>query len=86
MLLNNIAKAWELSSSQHVRGAKNNAELYLKSIGKKFPKQCDVPMPVDYRPQLDASSELSPKCAGHYQHLIGMLRCVVYLGLIDTCL
>ena len=66
MLLNDMAEAWAFSRSQNVRAATNNVKVHLKSIGKKFLKQCDIPMPVDYRPELDISSELIPKDSGHY--------------------
>jgi hypothetical protein len=86
VLLNNMAEAWAFSSSQYVQAATKNVEDYLRSIGKNFPKKCDIPLPVDYRPELDTSTELEAKDAGHYQSLIGILRWIVELGRIDICL
>ena len=86
MLLNTVAEVWAFSSSQHVQAATKNVVDHLKSIGKSFPKKCNVPLPVDYRPELDTSTELDAKDTGHYQSLVGMLRWIVELGRIDITL
>jgi hypothetical protein len=43
-------------------------------------------MHLIYRPELDATPELSPQEAAHYQSLIGILRWIVELGRVDICL
>ena len=80
VFLNNMAEAWAFSSSQCVQAATKNVEHYLSSIGKKFPKKCDIPLPMDYAPELDTSTELDTKDAGHCQSLMWMLRWIVELG------
>ena len=56
------------------------------SIGKKFPKQCDAPMPVYYMLELDTSTELDAKDSGHYESLMGVLLWIVETCRMDMCL
>ena len=43
-------------------------------------------MSVDYRPELNTTTELDAKDTRYYQSLIGALRWIVELGRIDTFL
>ena len=55
VLLDNISEVWTFSSSQHVRAAAGNVEIYLKKKGLSFPKSCDSPLPTSCSPELDAT-------------------------------
>eukprot|EP00957_Ditylum_brightwellii_P029132 2201478-Ditylum_brightwellii.AAC.1 len=43
-------------------------------------------MRASYRPELDITPALSPIGSAYYQSLIGMLRWMVELGMIEICL
>ena len=56
--LENRIKAWSFSSSQYVQSAVQNNEKYLKEKVKKFPPCAEIPLGLDYRPELDFTPEL----------------------------
>ena len=51
----------------------------------KMPNKVDTPLTTTYRPELDISRELNVVDAAYYQSLIGILRWIVELGLVDVC-
>ena len=52
----------------------------------KMPNKADAPLTNTYRPELDISRELNETDAAYYQSLIGILRWIVELGLVDVYL
>ena len=86
VVLDNGVRAWSISSSQYVQNAVKNVEKHLAEQGLKLPNKADTPIQTSYRPELDVTDELSPKDAGHYQSLIGVLRWICELGRVDICL
>ena len=85
-LLNGMTEAWYFSSNQCAQDDNNNVEEFLKSIGKKFPKQHSTTLCVGCMPELNDSAELDPKDAGRYQKLTGALNSTVELGRMITYL
>ena len=86
--LENGVNAWAFSSSQYVQTAVKNVEAYLMSEDSKcwkMPNKADTPLTTTYRPELDVSRELNVADAAYYQSLIGILRWIVELGLVDVC-
>jgi hypothetical protein len=87
--LENGVNAWAFSSSQNEQAAITNVEDWLaKEENKKrwkLPRKTETPLCTSYRPELDATPELSPQEAAHYQSLIGILRWIVELGRV-VCL
>ena len=64
-----------------------NTERYVKeNLGDqwKTPKMDVNPFPCGCDPSLDMSQELNPVLSSYYQSQIGILRCMVELGQIDT--
>ena len=87
--LENGVYAWAFSSSQYVQTAVKNVEAYLMSEDSKqwkMPNKADTPLTTTYRPELDISRELNEADTAYYQSLIGILRWIVGLGLVDVCL
>ena len=86
IVLENGVRAWSFSSLQYVQEAVKNVELHLKKTNEKLPSFAPSPLTSNYRPEVDISSELSPREASYYQSLIGTLRWIVELGRVDiTC-
>ena len=52
----------------------------------KLPAKAETPLQTAYRPELDVSPELQLTDAVYYMSLIGMLRWIVELGLVDVCM
>ena len=84
--LHNMTEAWDFSSSQHARATANTVQSHIKKKGLSFPKSCDFPLPTAHRPELDVVLDLRVDDASHYQSLIGVLRWIVELEIVDTCL
>ena len=61
--LENGTNCWSFSSAQYVHSAVNNVEQYLRGNNESLPKNAKCPFKTDYRPELDISSELTPKDA-----------------------
>ena len=57
--LMNGTKADTFSSSQYVKGAVANVELYLKECNQKLPSRASIPLTIGYRPEIDTSDELN---------------------------
>ena len=81
----NVAKAWGISSSKYIQDSIKNLERKLEIKGIKLRPNVKAPLSSDYRPELDASPELSIEDAALYQSLIGCLRWMVEMGRIDIC-
>jgi hypothetical protein len=85
-------ECWAFGSSQYVRAAVTNVEMYLAKLARqgntkwKLPAVAETPMQTSYRPELDVTPELMPIEASYYQSLIGVLRWIVELGRVDICL
>ena len=76
--------AWGLSSSKYVQEGVRTIESYLeKHGGHKLKKRVSAPFPSDYHAELDATPELNPEFANHFQNGIGILRWCVELGRVD---
>ena len=86
VLLDNVAKSWAFSSSQHVRAATDNVESYLKKKGLSFPKSSDSPLPTSHMPDLDVLPELSVDDVSRFESLVGVLSWTIELGRVDVCL
>ena len=87
--LENGVYAWAFGSSQYVQAAVKNVKTWLEkeeSKRWKMPLKARTPLKSGYRPELDVSSELNASDASYYQSLIGVLRWIVELGRVDTCL
>eukprot|EP00957_Ditylum_brightwellii_P111884 8533117-Ditylum_brightwellii.AAC.1 len=67
---------------------KNVAEYLEKRNDPRWAMlaKAEMPMRASYRPDLDMIPVLSPIDSAYYQSLIGMLRWMVELGIIDICL
>jgi hypothetical protein len=83
--MENDATAWTFSLSQYVQAAVKNVEKYCEENDVKLPPRAETPLTSNYRPEIDASPELSPTDAAYYQSLIGILRWMVELGRVDIC-
>ena len=86
VIMENGTKCWSLGSSKYVRAAVQNVEDYLDRFDQKLPTKANTPFSSNYRPELDISRELNNTYASYFQSLIGILRWIVVLGRIDTCL
>ena len=54
----NGQKVWTMTSVNYLKAAIKNLEERLEKKGKKLSTKMDVPMPQDYRPELDESQDL----------------------------
>jgi hypothetical protein len=85
MVLTNGVIACGMSSSKYVNAAIQNVREYLATSSgiHTLKKKATAPFPVDYRPEMDVTPELSPVMTNYYQTQIGVLRWCVELGRID---
>ena len=86
VLLENMVEAWAFSISYCTRAAADNVESYLNNKWLSFLNSCNCPLPTSHRLEIDATPELSINDVSHHQSLIGVLRWMVELGRLDTCL
>ena len=87
--LENGVWAWSFSSSQYVEPAIKNVEAYVgrpENSHLKIPSKAETPLMTSYRPELDVSSELTPRDSAYDQSLIEILRWIVELRRINICL
>jgi hypothetical protein len=68
-VLPNGVIAWGMSSSKYVNAAVQNVreDLETSAGGNTLKKKVTAPFPVDYRPEMDVTPELSPVMASYYQ-------------------
>ena len=83
--LENGAKAWSFSSSQHVQASVKNVEDCVSKRDWKPPAKAETPLTTIHRPELDVSHESNSTDSSHCQSLIGILRWMVELGRVDMC-
>jgi hypothetical protein len=74
---------WTMSSEKYVKAAVDNVDKKLAEQGLRLQPKCPTPMTSGYRPELDATPELSDSDVRYFQELIGVLRWAVELGRID---
>ena len=87
--LENGVRAWALGSSQCFNLSVNNVEAYVSNQSGdwwKLPEKSETPLKTSYHPDLDVSPEIKPSEAAYLHSLIGILCCIVELGIIDICL
>ena len=60
-------------------------EEYLGTKGQKIQPKATTPLSSNYRPEVDISDELDEDEASYFQSLIGFLRWIVELGMVDIC-
>ena len=86
--LENCVWAWSCSSSQYVQSIVKNDEEYIgkpENSHLKIPSKAETPLMTSYKPELDVSTELTPRDSAYYQSLIGILQWIVELGRINIC-
>ena len=74
---------WAMSSEKYVKQAVSEVELELEKVDQCLPTRVTTPLSQGYRPELDRSRELDGKRGQYYQSLIGGLRWICELGLVD---
>jgi hypothetical protein len=74
-----------MSSSKYIQAAVANVKSYHNKhfATRQWSKRTSGPFPLNYRPELDTTPELSPNQASFYQTQISVLRWCVELGRID---
>jgi hypothetical protein len=81
--LPNGVTAWAISASQYIQEAVKNVEEHLKRNDMVLKRGTNSPLSNNYRPECDATPELSESDGSYYQSLIGILRWMVEMGRID---
>ena len=64
---------WTIPSMYYIKAIIKNIEVRLTKEGMKLPSRAETPMSSDYKPDLDATSELDTDGITMYQELIGEL-------------
>jgi hypothetical protein len=72
-----------MSSEKYVMAAVENVDKRLAERGLRLQPKCPTPMTSGYRPELDATPELSDSDIRYFQELIGVLLWAVKIGCID---
>jgi hypothetical protein len=74
-------EVWATSPRDYVKNAIKTVESLLEEDGEGYVLKNKVknPFPMNFRPELDVSDELS----SHYLQLIGIVRWAIELGRID---
>ena len=63
-----------MSSVDYTKMIIKNIEIRLKKEGRTLPERSETPMSSDYKPELDATSELDTDGITMYQELIRELK------------
>ena len=80
-------ESWAFSSSQYVQAAVKNVEEYVKDkYNLKVPSRAETPIQTLYRPELDASMDLTPVLEYYYISLIGIPGWILDLERVGICL
>jgi hypothetical protein len=83
-------RIWSTSSKTYVQNAVKVVENLLIEDGKdmqlRSPSKAKNPLPSNYRPEVDITTELDSDLIPRYLQLIGMLRWAVELGRLDIML
>jgi hypothetical protein len=74
---------WAMFSEKCVKQTVREVETELDRIGKILPSKAVTPLTSGYRPDMDVTPELDAARMRYYQELIGVLRWICELGLID---
>ena len=77
---------WTMSLSKYVQEACKNCKTFLKNNfdGKySLPNMAPNPFVGRYRPETDMTDPLDPDRASYYQTMIGVMRLIVEIGIID---
>ena len=82
----NGVECWTMSAEKYVNASVTNVEESLSKKGLQLPGKVWMPLPPDYRPELETSAELLSDGVQTYQELIGVLRWAVELGRVDILL
>jgi hypothetical protein len=72
-----------MSSKLYVKRAICDVETELSKVDRVLPTKASTPLSAGYRPELDQSNELDPRCASYYQSVIDVLRWACELGRIN---
>ena len=83
-MLPNGVHAWAMSSSKYIQAAVGNVKEYHRKhfATRQWAKKTSGPFPLNYRPEMDTTPELSADQASFYQTQIGVLRWCMELGRI----
>ncbi len=68
-----------------MRAAVGNVEEYMRKIGQSLATKAPTPIASQYCPKVDISEELGEADASYFHSLIGVLRWIVKLGQVDSC-
>ena len=72
-----------MSGGEYIKSAVKNLEDVSASREHRLPSKFNTPLPSNYRPDLDTSSELKADGVTEYQELVGGIRWDVELGRVD---
>ena len=76
---------WSIIPYKYFQEAVRNCQKYLKdnlSNDYELIANAPNPFPLGYEPCMDVSPLLSPDEASYFQTIIGVMRCMVELGII----
>jgi len=76
-------ECWTMTSNKYINAAIQRVQETASKRGKIIGGRGNTPLPSDYRPEVDVTSELLPDMMREYQEFIGILRWAVELGRID---
>ena len=79
-------QGWCMSSDKYVKAAVENVEQELAKANQWLPSKCRKLMTIGYRPERDASAELTSEGTQRYQEFIGVLCWAAELGRVDILL
>ena len=83
-------EVWSTSSKTYVQNAVKVVENLLNEDGKGMqlcsPSKAKNPLPSNYHPEIDVTTELDADLIPRYLQLVGMLRWAVELGRLDIML
>ena len=74
---------WTMSSVDYTKMIIKNIEIRLKKEGRTLPERSETPMSSDYKPELDATSELDTDGITMYQELTRELKWANKIGRFD---
>jgi hypothetical protein len=78
-----VTRCWSMSAATYIIRAVTDVQRTLNDVGQQLKTKVKTPMSDGYCSELDASPELDDRRANYFQGLIGILRWIVELGMID---
>ena len=78
-------QTWAMGSEQYVKEAIRNVKQWLEKRGLALKTRAASVLPLNYRPELDATPLCNDEDHNYFQQQIGVLRWAVELGRIDIC-